>query len=833
MTDHTSAQQPARSSANLEAMRGGIMPNQATEGSDEIELGPLFQSLRAGWRLPVYLGGAAAFLAVLFVLFAQPVFEASGSLYLGSAEKSQSVSSSALSGFSLLSGLMQGSSMATQVNIVRSRDFVEEAILDSGLNAQVWPDGATTNQRFWNWLLGGRSLSIYATPANGLHASLADVTSPALNKQKLDVLFSADGHYQILKDKQVVLQGQLGQDAIGPGIRLKLQAIRPHYTPPAHTLYHLRIQTPRAVYDAMTKSGALGVNQLGGGSGSSAETTYIVNVHYQNADPFAARQFVQTLMQTYLDKTHAWATGQAGASYDYLSTQMHKIRTALSAADASLAHYQAHTGVIAVSAGAQAMIKQEADYETQRAQIELQLHTLQQLRQQLSAPQASINPYILNSIDNPVLNQLSGRLAAAQTKLTSLEKIYTPAAPQVIQVLAEIQSIQSAIHNLIDNQTQTAQQQLQSLDALLSQYQTKMGKYPKAELKVISLTRSSEVLGKLYMFLLQKQEEAAIHKASTITRNRILDTALVHNLPVSPKGKKTVILFGLLGAFLGMALVLGRFLLLTSFRSDEEIQHLYPFLPVYGFLPADHNTSNASKQFELPDARSGFGEAVRLLRSNVYLAAGQSAGQILMIASATPKDGKSTVAYQLGATIAQDGKKVLVIDADLRKPHIHEMFRIAQTPGIIDVLSGQHSWHEAVRPIQALNMDLITAGNTPPNPSEYLGRHRFAEILQEMRQSYDYILLDTPPFPMVGDALLLGSQADRILTVARVHATPRKAFKEHLQGLINLEKPLGVIINGVRVNASYGYGYGYHYGETRPEKRWQKKLRSWLRKLWG
>lgn len=833
MTNHT-PQSPANN-APSGSIHARIAGGNEVEGGDEIDLGALFQALKEGWRLPVLLGGIAASLAVVVVLFSKPVFDASGSLYLGSAEKSQSVSSGALSGFSLLSGLMQGSSMATQVDIVRSRSFVEQAILDSGINTEVWKAGKQPGVRFWSWLLGGHSLSIYAPPPSALRAVLADVTDPDLENVKLTVHFAAGGSYRVTKGTQVVLEGRLGQPAVGPGIRMELRAVNPQYVPQPHARYRLRVKTPLSVYDAMTREGTLGVNQLGGSSGGAAKTTYIVGVNYKDPDPVAAQQFVESLMQAYLVKTHSWATGQAGATYDYLSAQMDKVRAALTAADSRLAHYKAQSGVIAVSAGAQALIKQEAKYETQRSQLKLQLYSLQQLGQQLSTPEVHVNPYILSSINDPVLNQLSGRLAAAQTKLSSLEKIYTPAAPQVVQILAEIQSIQSATSNLIGNQEKTAQQQLQSLDTLISQYQGKMGKFPQAELEVISLTRSSEVLGKLYMFLLQKQEEAAIHKASTITKNRILDTALVHDKPVTPKAKEDVFLFGLLGAFLGLGLVFGRFLLHPGFRSDEELRRHYPFLSLYGLLPDSGDISRTkANSFQLPDPRSGFGEAIRLLRSNLYLATFQGRGQVLMVSSATAGDGKSTVSYQLAAALAQDGKKVLVIDSDLRKPHLHEVFTVTQEPGLAGILAGRHSWEESVRQIKESAMDLITAGSIPPNPSEYIGTEHFAQMLTEMRPLYDYILLDTPPFPMVGDGLLIGRQADRILTVVRVNATPRKAYKEHLQGLISLEKPLGMIINGVRFNATYGYGYGYHYGEPGPAaKGWRRTLRGWLKKLWG
>ncbi len=292
MTDHATPQSPANS-APLGSSHARMSDGNEVEGGDEIELGALFQSLKEGWRVPVLLGGIAASVAVIVVLFSRPVFDASGSLYLGSAEKSQSVSSGALSGFSLLSGLMQGSSMATQVDIVHSRSFVEQAILASGINAEVWQAGEQPGVRFWYWLLGGHSLSIYAPPSTALHAVLADVTAPDLVKKKLTIHFSTGGRYQITKGKQVVLQGHLGQPAVGPGIRLELRAVNPQYVPQAQSIYRLRVQTPLSVFDSMRRTGTLGVNQLGGSSGGTAKTTYIVGVNYRDSDPVAAQQFVK------------------------------------------------------------------------------------------------------------------------------------------------------------------------------------------------------------------------------------------------------------------------------------------------------------------------------------------------------------------------------------------------------------------------------------------------------------------------------------------------------------------------------------------------------------
>ena len=364
-----------------------------------------------------------------------------------------------------------------------------------------------------------------------------------------------------------------------------------------------------------------------------------------------------------------------------------------------------------------------------------------------------------------------------------------------------------------------------------------MSKYPQSELRVISLNRATEVLGKLYMFLMEKQEEAAISKASTLTKNRVLDTALVDAQPISPNAKKDVILYAFLGLLIGLGVVIGRYLLLPGFRSEEELRRSYPFLPVYGLLPVTQ-LAERDKQDGLimPGPRSNYGEALRLLRGNLYLALADDKrqGQMVGFTSAIPGDGKSTLAYQMAVALAQDGKKVILVDADLRSPHAHLAFDVAQDPGLIGVLAARSTWQESLHQIPDLGVDLLTAGTTPPNPSKHLGSNRLEEIFNEMRAHYDYILVDTPPFPLVGDLLTIAPRLDRLLTVATINHTPRRAYQKHLQGLLGLHLPIGLVINGVPKQGDYGYGYGYGEGSEGDHlsgpKAWRQYLQEWLQR---
>lgn len=821
MTDHQYGQ-PAAPDRNRE------MLGQPGAEADEIDLRALWHAGLAGrfWLL----GGAlvGALIALFMVLTHDPVFRATGSLFLGDANQGRMLSVGG--GAGLLTGLMQESPVKTQMAVIQSRAVVERAVVDYGANTRVWRLHHHVGMGFLAWKLGGERLALYRPRPHALRAVDADVTRGALRGALLLIQFGRQGHYEVRSHRAVLLHGRLGQAAVGPDLRLRLIPDHKGMVPEPGSLYHLVIERPRDAYRALQKGGALTVGE----AGSQSSSTLVVNLAYNNVNPYAAQGLLSEIMSVYIAQNRRWATDQASSAYHYLTVQLAKIRTALGTADQRLARYQKRSGVISVTADAQAMITQMARYKEARSALTLKLYSLKQIARTLKAPQAAhVNPFLLGTVDNPLLSRLVEGLAKAQAKASTLRPLYTRLAPQRLAVAAQIRQRKAAIRVLIGNQERATRGQLRSLARVTGRFKTQMQALPQAELRVVALTRSSEVLGKLYMFLLQKQEQAAISKADTMTHNRILDTALVHRLPVSPKASRDVILGLFMGFILGASVVFARFAFTSAFRSEEEIRARFPGLPIYALLPHARELDprrQTERRFTVMPARSTFAEAMRLLRANLYIAAIPGRDTVWLVTSTTPGDGKSTLAYQTAAALAEDGKKVLLIDADLRKPHAHEVFGVPQEPGLTGVLAERYSWREAVRAVESVGFDLLPAGTVPPNAAELIGRDHLGVALQEMRPHYDMIIIDAPPFPLLGDTLLLSRWVDRVLSVVRVHSTPRRLFQDHAHRLAALNLPLGLVINDLGVGGGYGYGYGYGYGETAVQPGWRRAA-SRLRRL--
>ncbi|MBU2751817.1 polysaccharide biosynthesis tyrosine autokinase [Acidithiobacillus thiooxidans] len=815
MTDHTENMHP---SENVDLQRRPSIANNSERMGDEgekIDLSALLRSLKRHWRLPLGLAGVGAVLAILITLFSVPVFESSGSVYLGNAEKDQAAVSAATEGLSLVPGLVQAPNLETQVQIMQSRQVVERAIVRSGVNVSILNPDQSPVVHFWYWLVSGHSFNIYEHQKTGLRATLAEAVNPDIYGKSLDLKFTKDGHYQIFDDKNLILNGVLDEPAVSPNLRIIIKPDAQGFIPDNNSIYHLTVSSPLAVYKEF--AGNISVSQDSKDNGGTPTLSYLIYLSFKNPNPYVSQRFLNSLMLSYLEQTHAWATGQASSTYDYLNGQLEKVRTALATADGKLARYQSHSGLLSVTSNAQAMITQMTNYESQRNALDLKLKNLQQVSSELSGKGGShVDSYLVTSLNDSVLNSLSEKLVTAQNRKASLATMYTDRAPEMQQLDKEIASIRSAISSVIHNQEVQTQQQLKSLDGAIDQYKSKMGQYPREALQVLSLTRSTEVLGKLYMFLLEKQKEAAISRASTITKNRILDTALVHSVPVSPKASKAVLIGAFLGLLLGLAVVFARFLLHKGFHSDEGILSRYPSIPLFGKLPeyeAFQSVGDSAKIKPIvpSDPRSTYGEALRLLRGKLYLDSGAgNAGKVLMFSSAFQGDGKTTVVSQLAVALAKDGKRALLIDADLRHPQLHSAFDCKQSPGFAEYLAGNAKLEDCTRVMTRFDVPLtcLPSGQTPDSPVELIGKERFAELIDKARSEYDYVLIDTPPFPVLSDGLIIARLVDRLVSVIRVGETPRSAFKEHMQGVAEIGCPQALLINGAPT--SQGGVYHYH-----------------------
>lgn len=370
---------------------------------------------------------------------------------------------------------------------------------------------------------------------------------------------------------------------------------------------------------------------------------------------------------------------------------------------------------------------------------------------------------------------------------------------------------------------------------ILQEEKTKLNKrvsgMPATQQEVLRLSRDVESGRAVYLQLLNRQQELNIAKSSAIGNVRIIDNAVTETKPVKPK-KILVVAIGLIfGLFVSVGLALLRVFLRRGIESPEQLEdigiNVYASVPVSEWLAKNNRKSSKLRKNQsdtllaLENPADLAVEAIRSLRTSLHFAMMEAKNNVLMISGASPNAGKTFISSNLAATIALTGKKVLFIDADLRKGYVHKMLGRKQGQGLSEVLSGQVAVEKVIEHVDDAAFDYIGRGLIPPNPAELLMHPRFEALLKWGSQNYDLVVIDTPPILAVTDAAIIGRYAGTSLMVARFEVNTVKeievSMKRFEQSGVVVK---GCILNGVVKKASSYYGYGYnHYGYSYSDQK--------------
>lgn len=345
-------------------------------------------------------------------------------------------------------------------------------------------------------------------------------------------------------------------------------------------------------------------------------------------------------------------------------------------------------------------------------------------------------------------------------------------------------------------------------------------KLPKVQQDVLRLTRDVEVGQQIYLQLLNKVQELNILKAGTVGNVRIIDHAAVQIKPVKPKKPLIVVIATLLGGMLSVALVLIRAAFNRGVEGPDELEKLginvYASVPLSDLQQEQIKKQQKGKKITLLAQHNPADlsiEALRNLRTSLHFAMMEARNNVLMITGPSPSIGKSFISANLASVIAQGEQKVLLIDADMRKGHLHHYSSATAKAGLSDYLSGQKDLAQIITPGGQPGLDFIARGQVPPNPSELLMHPRFAALLEWASAHYDLVLVDTPPLLAVTDAAIVGRLAGTTFLVARFAVTAAKEVELTLRRLEqNGIEAKGVILNAMERRAAgyYGGSYGYY-----------------------
>lgn len=481
--------------------------------------------------------------------------------------------------------------------------------------------------------------------------------------------------------------------------------------------------------------------------------TGILGLNYQGTDKTHITQVLNAILVSYSQQNIERRSAETAQTLKFLDEQLPELKQQLDVAEREFNKFRQQYNTVDVTKESELYLTQSVTLETQKAQLE----------QQVAEAGAKY------TAEHPVMQQMNAQLGAINKKIGELNA-----------TLKEL---------------------------------------PDLQRRYLQLYREVEVKQQLYTALLNSYQQLRIAKAGEIGNVRIVDTAVEPIEPIAPKKLQILILSLFLGGFLGTLLALLRNMMRTGIKDSAQIENELN-LPVYATVPRSPvqesriNILKKKKNIPILAVKNSDDiaiESLRSMRTAIHFALSSARNNLITISGPAPEVGKSFISTNLATILAQSDKRVLIIDADLRRGYLHKYFNLDTQPGLTELLNGQQSLDTVIRHTEVPGLSVISRGKSPANPSELLSSNQFKNLLEQMSEKFDHVIIDTPPVLAVTDGIIISQYTGVNLVIARYAKTQMK----ELELTLNRFEQAGVKVNGFILNdiqrSSAGYGYGYNY----------------------
>ncbi len=483
--------------------------------------------------------------------------------------------------------------------------------------------------------------------------------------------------------------------------------------------------------------------------------TGILGLNYQGTDKTHITQVLNAILVSYSQQNIERRSAETAQTLKFLDEQLPELKQQLDVAEREFNKFRQQYNTVDVTKESELFLTQSVTLETQKVQLE----------QQVAEAGAKY------TAEHPVMQQMNAQLGAINKKIGELNA-----------TLKEL---------------------------------------PDLQRRYLQLYREVEVKQQLYTALLNSYQQLRIAKAGEIGNVRIVDTAVEPIEPIAPKKLQILILSIFLGGFLGTLLALLRNMMRSGIKDSSQIENELD-LPVYATVPRSPvqesriNILKKKKNIPILAVKNSDDiaiESLRSMRTAIHFALSSARNNLITISGPAPEVGKSFISTNLATILAQSDKRVLIIDADLRRGYLHKYFNLDTQPGLTELLNGQQSLDTVIRPTEVPGLSVISRGKSPANPSELLSSNQFKNLLEQMSEKFDHVIIDTPPVLAVTDGIIISQYTGVNLVIARYAKTQMK----ELELTLNRFEQAGVKVNGFILNdiqrssAGYGYGYGYNY----------------------
>ncbi|HEX2167132.1 MAG TPA: GNVR domain-containing protein [Longimicrobiales bacterium] len=649
----------------------------------------LYRAVRRHWVFPVVvpillIAGTAAAL-----YFVPRTYEANAQLRIDQQRSNLAV-------LDALQSISSGSEIETEMVVLRSRTMAESVVDSLSLRASVAaPRRAQRNELFerleagrdaaaGEWIIRPRADGVEVTPAEQPGEVQRFGRGETLRFGGVEAVLSRDG--------------------------LELEELRLNVAPYAEAVE----QFQRTISVARPNREA-----------------DVVRIGYTGTDSVVVRDVVNTMVQHFIRRRQREQSTEAVNMVGFLNEQIDTLTLQLTSAEEALRDYSESSGIIAMTAQAESYVTRLADLKAQRDLADAERRALTALVENDSAAASGSYrnivgfPSILKSQSG---SELLRALNEAENVRAQMLQRYTEETQEVRMQTERIEELEAQLRGVATTYLDGLNETVQSLDRLLAGYSDELRQIPEQEIRLARLRRQADVLEEIHTLLQTRVKEAEIAAAVHDASVRVVDPAIVPSRPIRPRPKLSLAFATMLGLGLGIAGAVLRDHADRTVRTREELQQTQPGLPILSVIPRAHSRTNGTSRVTVVQGETPSAEAYRQLRTNLSFARPDMPQQVLVMTSPTPGDGKSMTSTNLAATLAQQGSRVILIDADMRRGLLHEAFDLPRDPGLSQVLTRQATLEESVRTVELADldarMDFMAGGIHPPNPAELLGSAR-------------------------------------------------------------------------------------------------------------
>ncbi|PYX69552.1 MAG: hypothetical protein DMG78_21660 [Acidobacteria bacterium] len=587
-------------------------------------------------------------------------------------------------------------------------------------------------------------------------------------------------------------------------------------------------------------------SMIGGFKGNLRVTlspnTRIIEVHYRSADPQMAANVVNTLMQTYVENNFKARFESTMQASDWLSKQLVDLQMKVETSQEKLVRYQKEHEILGADEKQNITMAKldELNKELTAAESErMDKEALYRLVDSgdpdaiLSSANALEEAGAGGQSSSALLGGLRSKEADLKIQAADLSTQFGPSYPRLNQLNNQLKEIDSQIQGemkkivaKVRGQYNAALQRENMLHTALDKQKQEANKLNESAIEYTLLKRDVDTNRQLYEGLLQKLKEAGVSAGLKSNNFRIVDSARPPTGPIEPNVPRNLLFAAVLGLASGMGLAFLIEALDNTVRTTEQAQMIAGVASL-GMIPLGSKSAREGpnpKRLVIASSKeavelvtqvrpqSQMAESYRALRTSLLLSNLGAPPKVIIVTSALPQEGKTTTSINTAVVLAQKGVRVLLIDADLRRPSIHKTLGMGPHSGLSNVLTGSTTLEQAISDTTILpNLFVLPAGTPPPNPAELLASSNMRDVLNQLREQFDHIVIDTPPSLSVTDAVVLSPRADAVILVIRSGQTTKQALRRARDILMQVNaKVVGVLLNAVDLS-SPDYYYYYEY----------------------